>query len=63
MGILKILAEKVGFEPTVGFTLRRISSAVHSTTLPLLRTKDFNLAIVIHLSSYSDRYQNPTPKP
>ncbi|MEN9374479.1 MAG: hypothetical protein RIR79_2031 [Pseudomonadota bacterium] len=31
-----ILAEKVGFEPTVGSPLRLISSQVHSTTLPLL---------------------------
>ena len=31
------MAERVGFEPTVGFHLRRISSAVHSTTLPPLR--------------------------
>ena len=32
------LAEREGFEPSIGFTLRRISSAVHSTTLPPLRT-------------------------
>ena len=32
-----LLAEKVGFEPTVSFTLRLISSQVHSATLPLLR--------------------------
>ena len=31
------MAERVGFEPTVGLHLRRISSAVHSTTLPPLR--------------------------
>lgn len=30
------LAEKVGFELTVGFTLRLISSQVHSAALPLL---------------------------
>ena len=30
------MAERVGFEPTVDLHLRRISSAVHSTTLPPL---------------------------
>ena len=32
-----IMAEEVGFEPTVDFHLRRFSRPVHSTTLPLLR--------------------------
>ncbi len=32
-----MLAERVGFEPTVGLHLRLISSQVHSTTLPPLR--------------------------
>ncbi len=32
-----VLAEKVGFEPTVMLPPRLISSQVHSTTLPLLR--------------------------
>ena len=32
-----ILAERVGFEPTVGLHLRLISSQGHSTTLPPLR--------------------------
>jgi hypothetical protein len=31
-----VLAEKVGFEPTVMLPPRLISSQVHSTTLPLL---------------------------
>ena len=31
------VAERVGFEPTVGLHLRLISSQVHSTTLPPLR--------------------------
>ena len=31
------VAERVGFEPTVPFQARRISSAVHSTTLPPLQ--------------------------
>ncbi len=33
------LAEREGFEPSVGLTLRLISSQVHSTTLPPLRTE------------------------
>ena len=37
------LAERVGFEPTVGSHLRLISSQVHSTTLPPLRGRDFTL--------------------
>jgi hypothetical protein len=32
-----VLAERVGFEPTVPLRVLRISSAVHSTTLPPLR--------------------------
>ncbi len=32
------LAEKEGFEPSVGSPLRLISSQVHSTTLPLFRS-------------------------
>ena len=35
--LLCILAERVGFEPTVRFNVRLISSQVHSTTLPPLR--------------------------
>ena len=33
----QIMAEEVGFEPTVGVNPRRFSRPVHSTTLPLLR--------------------------
>src|SRR5512139_951398 len=33
------MAERVGFEPTVGLHLRLISSQVHSTTLPPLRRR------------------------
>ena len=40
-GFLIILAERVGFEPTVGLHLRLISSQVHSTTLPPLRSAGF----------------------
>ena len=35
-----VLAERVGFEPTVGSHLRLISSQVHSTTLPPLRVEN-----------------------
>ena len=34
------MAERVGFEPTVGSHLRLISSQVHSTTLPPLRVEN-----------------------
>jgi len=39
--VSKKLAERVGFEPTVGLHLRLISSQVHSTTLPPLRSARF----------------------
>ncbi len=32
------MAERVGFEPTIPLQVCRISSAVHSTTLPPLRS-------------------------
>ena len=41
---LCVLAERVGFEPTVVLLLRLISSQVHSTTLPPLRSKPAILA-------------------
>ena len=42
------MAERVGFEPTVGLTLRLISSQVHSTTLPPLRTKaNYSFGVVL----------------
>ena len=34
------LAEREGFEPSVPLTVRLISSQVHSTTLPPLRTEN-----------------------
>ena len=37
MGFFTFLAEKEGFEPSIGSHLRLISSQVHSTTLPPLR--------------------------
>lgn len=39
------LAERVGFEPTVSLHPRRISSAVHSTTLPPLRPGEPNACV------------------
>ena len=36
-GRFHVLAERVGFEPTVPLPVRLISSQVHSTTLPPLR--------------------------
>jgi hypothetical protein len=42
------LAEEEGFEPSVDLHLRLISSQVHSTTLPSLRSvlsRNFNMAI------------------
>ena len=47
-----MLAERVGFEPTVGLHLRLISSQVHSTTLPPLRTSIVN---------YSERMTSSPP--
>ena len=35
--VIALLAERVGFEPTVRLHVRLISSQVHSTTLPPLR--------------------------
>jgi hypothetical protein len=35
------LAEKVGFEPTLGIHLNQISSLAHSTTLPPLLIRSF----------------------
>lgn len=35
--IIMFMAERVGFEPTIPLQVCRISSAVHSTTLPPLR--------------------------
>ena len=37
-----MMAEEVGFEPTVRVNVRRFSRPVHSTTLPLLRLGSFN---------------------
>src|ERR1700761_1340208 len=37
IGFLVCLAEREGFEPPIGLHLCRISSAVHSTTLPPLQ--------------------------
>ena len=39
---LEMMAEEVGFEPTVRVNVRRFSRPVHSTTLPLLRRCSFS---------------------
>jgi hypothetical protein len=41
----QVLAEREGFEPSVGSHLRLISSQVHSTTLPPLRVRGKALII------------------
>ena len=42
-----IVAEEVGFEPTVRFHARRFSRPVHSTTLPLLRSERVAWALAL----------------
>ena len=42
-----VLAERVGFEPTVGSPLRLISSQVHSTTLPPLLVRQFSYSSLL----------------
>ncbi len=44
------LAEKVGFEPTLGLTLGLISSQVHSATLPLLQVTNFTCLSIAGLT-------------
>ena|SRR6516165_497251 len=41
-GRRSLLAEREGFEPPIRLPVCRISSAVHSTTLPPLQTSNFN---------------------
>ena len=41
------LAERVGFEPTVRSRVRLISSQVHSTTLPPLRSVESRIIAVV----------------
>ena len=48
--LLDNMAERVGFEPTVGLHLRLISSQVHSTTLPPLHSIETIIAIESPLS-------------
>jgi hypothetical protein len=52
------MAEREGFEPSIGLTLRRISSAVHSTTLPPLRRPAFYNFSLVNTRSYLDHIQN-----
>ena len=44
-GAIFILAERVGFEPTVPLRVLRFSRPVHSTTLPPLRKPDGNAKV------------------
>ena len=44
---MRLMAEEVGFEPTVDFHLRRFSRPVHSTTLPLLRRRRVSVSFMI----------------
>ena len=46
-----VLAEKVGFEPTVMLPPRLISSQVHSTTLPLLLHSTLRLVTATNSNS------------
>jgi hypothetical protein len=50
-----ILAERVGFEPTVRLPVRLISSQVHSTTLPPLRvTKIISLPQMRKITGFAN---------
>ena len=59
INLYRLMAERVGFEPTVPLTVRLISSQVHSTTLPPLRVNQiipavFSLSVLqwIYISVY-----------
>ena len=54
------LAEKEGFEPSVGSPLRLISSQVHSTTLPLLRVKYLSTGDSNHHPSHQKQVKHAT---
>ncbi len=49
------MAERVGFEPTIPLQVCRISSAVHSTTLPPLRMRErLRCALLININGGTD---------
>jgi hypothetical protein len=54
-----LLAEEEGFEPSVDLHLRLISSQVHSTTLPSLRSwcMDFNAPNIMIYELRADQWQ------
>lgn len=50
------MAERVGFEPTIPLQVCRISSAVHSTTLPPLRMRErLRCALLININGQTDK--------
>ncbi|GEM_PF-2460161 len=50
------MAERVGFEPTIPLQVCRISSAVHSTTLPPLRMRErLRCALLININGGADK--------
>ena len=49
LSLLKVLAEREGFEPPVELPLRLISSQVHSTTLPPLRGVQSELVLALRV--------------
>ncbi len=50
------MAERVGFEPTIPLQVCRISSAVHSTTLPPLRMRErLRCALLININGGTDK--------
>ena len=50
------MAERVGFEPTIPLQVCRISSAVHSTTLPPLSMRErLRCALLININGGTDK--------
>lgn len=50
------MAERVGFEPTIPLQVCRISSAVHSTTLPPLRMRErLRCALLLNINGRADK--------
>ena len=53
---LIFMAERVGFEPTIPLQVCRISSAVHSTTLPPLRMRErLRCALLLNINDVTDK--------
>ena len=52
----RVMAERMGFEPTIPLQVCRISSAVHSTTLPPLRMRErLRCALLININGRADK--------